>query len=187
MDTRLLRNRYVVGIATFFMWLGGATGAAVDPMEELKSWAQSENLPIVEGGRLSVQTGRYGQVVLGKKALNGRCMSQIVKAAYTLHRHFPDYNFVIESHIQHCQNLQDGVRRLIAEKEVVKKNLKSFHSPLHSVFLTNRSRFNHYVLGEMGLHINVNQKDEIKRRLIDFEIAETAIPHQLKPRTVSRL
>ncbi|MGE0762478.1 MAG: hypothetical protein AB7N80_04295 [Bdellovibrionales bacterium] len=129
---------------------------------------------------LSIQTGPYPQVMVSPQALNSKCMTAIVQAAYKLHTFFQNYSFVVDSHIQSCQNLKDGIRQLIAQREKVQGNLNQFHSPLHSVFLTNRTRFVNKEIGQMGLHINVDREGEIRRRLIDFEVS--AIPTD-SPRT----
>jgi hypothetical protein len=128
--------------------------------------------------KFSIQTGPYPQLSLGPAALNTRCLITILSAAYRLHRVFHDYSFVVDSHIQNCQNLREGMRQIVADASRVKTNLASFDSPLHSVFFTNQTRFNHYVLGKMGLHINVNRNDEVRRRLIAFKIGRADIRHE---------
>ena len=120
---------------------------------------------------LSIQTGQYPQVMVSPQALNSKCMATIVQAAYKLHTYFSNYSFVIDSHIQNCNNLRDGIKQIVAERERVKKNLDKFNSPLHSVFLSNQSRFVSRELGKMGLHINVDRSGEMRKRLIDFEIS----------------
>lgn len=127
---------------------------------------------IFESRELVVQTGPYGQLKVSSLALNSRCMATIVQAAYKLHSFFPNYNFVIDSQIHNCHNLRDGIKQLVAQRQLVKRNLDQFHSPLHSIFLTNRSGYEARQMGRMGLHVNVDQPSEIRRRLIDFKVPE---------------
>ena len=123
--------------------------------------------PVHVRSLLSIQTGKYAQVNASRQALNAKCMTAIVQAAYKLHVVFPDYNFVVDSHIQNCENLKEGIKRLLADRTKVRRNLNQFHSPLHSVYLSNRTGFNQNELGKMGLYINVDQAGEIQRLLID--------------------
>lgn len=120
---------------------------------------------------LEIQTGKYSNVGASLEALNSRCMATIVQAAYKLHNRFPNYTFVIDSHIQNCNNLRDGVKRLIANQGLVEKNLSRIMNPLNSVFLTHQTKFVRGELGKMGLHINVDQDGEIERRLISWDVS----------------
>lgn len=135
--------------------------------------------------KLSLQVGRYPLASVSLEALNSKCMATIVQTAYKLHKYFPDYNFVVDSTIQNCENLNAGIRRLVAERDRVKRNLNQFHSPLHSVYLTSRTMFVQKELGSLGLHINVNRSGEIERRLINFEIS--AVPTDGPPLQLSGL
>lgn len=123
--------------------------------------------PALVRSQLTIQTGKYAQVTASLQALTSKCMTAIVQAAYKLHVVFPDYNFVINSQIQNCQNLRDGIKHMLADRKRVRRNLDRFHTPLHSVYLSNHSGFNRTELGKMGLHINVDQAGEIRRLLID--------------------
>lgn len=120
---------------------------------------------------LEIQTGPYPQVSTSLEALNSKCMATIVQSAYRLHREFPNYTFVVNSHIQNCENLKEGVKQLIAEKSRVMKNVDHFNSPLHSIYLTNTTKFIDNEIGKMGLYVDVNRPREIQRRLIDFDVS----------------
>lgn len=118
---------------------------------------------------LSIQTGRYPLVSVSKQALNTKCMTAIVQAAYRLNSTFPDYNFVVDSHIHNCHNLREGIKELLVHQNRVRSNLKKFHSPLHSIYLTNETKYVSQELGKMGLYVNVDMDGEIRRRLIKFD------------------
>lgn len=133
--------------------------------------AVCQRIPVIDNPVFSIQTGKYAQITASRQALNSKCMTTIVQAAYKLHAAFPDYNFVIDSHIHNCQNLSDGIKHLLADVSRVKRNLDRFHTPLHSVFLSNRSGFNNQDLGKMGLYINVDRDGEIARVLINSDLA----------------
>lgn len=51
------------------------------------------------------------------EALNSRCMTAIVQSAYRNQMVFAAEGIVLASHIQNCENLRAGFRRLIAESQ----------------------------------------------------------------------
>ncbi|MCB0365085.1 MAG: hypothetical protein H6624_10205 [Bdellovibrionaceae bacterium] len=129
------------------------------------------------GHEFSIQTGQYGHLSFdpGKQS---PCWKTILRSALSLHQNFPEITFVISDRIKNCKALKDGTALLVKRKDKVRKNLSGITTPLHSVFLTDTSKFNHYVMGQMGLYVNVNRRGEIAKRLIDFRIGRDQIPHE---------
>ncbi len=126
--------------------------------------------PVQVSSRLRLQTGPYSRLTLSKSPLTVKCLEDILFAGQILQREFQDFNFEVDSKITQCKNLRDGASLLVKNKKQVIKNLKLIHSPMHTIYLTDKSKFNNDTLGEMGLYVNVNKKNEIKKRLVDFTI-----------------
>jgi hypothetical protein len=125
-----------------------------------------------------IQTGPYGKLQLSEKIFDVRCLSEIMQAAYLLETHFPKISFEIDGGIKECKNLNSGVAQLIENKSRVKQNIAKFHSPMHTVFLTTQTKFNNFLMGKMGLYVNVNRSGEIPNRLIEFRVGEAEINHE---------
>ncbi|MCC7405897.1 MAG: hypothetical protein IT288_15990 [Bdellovibrionales bacterium] len=135
----------------------------------------SDQLKVNRG--FEIQTGRFGHLSLDPHH-KASCWKAILKSAYKLSQSFPTVTFVLSDRIKNCKALEKGTDLMIRRKERVLKNLASFSTPLHSVFLTDESKFNHYLMGHMGLYVNVNRRGEIAKRLIDFRIGRDQIPHE---------
>lgn len=127
-----------------------------------------------------VQTGPYGKVHITDKPTSVRCLTEIMHSAYLLETHFSEYSFQIDGDIRSCRNLKSGVEDLVNNKHRVKKNIAKFHSPMHTVYLTTQTKFNHFLVGKMGLYINVNRSNEIPKRLIKFRVGTSQIAHETK-------
>lgn len=127
-----------------------------------------------------VQTGPYGKIHITDKPTSVRCLKEIMHSAYLLETHFPEYSFQIDGDIKSCSNLKAGIVDLVTNKRRVKKNIAKFHSPMHTVYLTTQTKFNHFVVGKMGLYINVNRSNEIPKRLINFLVGTNQIAHETK-------
>lgn len=127
----------------------------------------------------SIQTGQYGHLSFSPSK-KSPCWKTIVRSAYDLHRNFPNITFVLSDRIRNCKALKRGTDLMVRKKSQVLRNLNSFSTPLHSVYLTNESKFNHYVVGKMGLYVNVNQRGEMAKRLVEFKIGRNQIPHETR-------
>lgn len=127
-----------------------------------------------------VQTGPYGKIHITDKPTSVRCLREIMHSAYLLETHFPEYSFQIDGDIRSCRNLKSGVEDLVNSKSRVKRNIAKFHSPMHTVYLTTQTKFNHFLVGKMGLYINVNRSNEIPKRLIKFRVGANHIAHETK-------
>lgn len=143
---------------------------------DLMKWQK----PIRLKAHLKVQTGPYGKIHLTDQPTQAKCLKEVLQAAYLLETHFPKITFQIDGTIQSCKNLRDGVDKLVANKPRVKKNIGTFITPMHTIFLTTRTKFNHYVLGKMGLYINVDRSKEIKKRLVELRVSRSEIPHETR-------
>lgn len=127
-----------------------------------------------------VQTGPYGKIHITDRPTSVKCLSEIMHSAYLLEAHFPNISFQIDGNIKKCSNLKSGVLELVNSKGRVKSNIAKFYSPMHTVYLTTETKFNHFVVGKMGLYINVNRSNEIPSRLIEFRVGKTQIAHETK-------
>ncbi|MCB0408136.1 MAG: hypothetical protein KDD34_08035 [Bdellovibrionales bacterium] len=127
-----------------------------------------------------IQTGPYGKLQITDNPLNVRCLNEIMHSAYLLETHFPNVSFQIDGNINNCSSLNRGVEEMIKNKSRVAQNINKFNSPMHTVFLTTQTKFNHFLLGKMGLYINVNRSNEITHRLIEFRVGHSDIVHETK-------
>lgn len=129
--------------------------------------------PLRLSSKSRVQTGPYSQMTLNTKSpLRLQCLESILYSAQVLQKELPKFNFEIDGKIKKCSNLREGIELIVANKELVTRNLKQIHSPLHTIYFTTESKFNDHILGKMGLYINVEKKNEIKNRLVDFKISQ---------------
>ena len=124
-----------------------------------------------------VQTGSHKKY--GHSTQRPACFEAILESAGILQLSFPKYNFVIDSSIKNCGQLVEDVYKLSQNRKLVQRNLDSFHSPLHSIYLTNQTKFNHYLMGHMGLYVNVNKSGEMSRRILELKIGKRVIPHEI--------
>jgi hypothetical protein len=127
---------------------------------------------------LRFQTGPYKRMFLTDSLFRTKCLKELVWSAEQLQSHFPQFSFQVDGRIQNCRNLEKGVQKIIANKSRVKSNVSRFHTPMHTIYLTNRTKFNHHQVGKMGLYVNVNKAREIQRRLIDFRVGVNDITHE---------
>ena len=128
--------------------------------------------PVAVGEKFRLQTGPYSRLTLNKAPLTVKCLEEILFAGQILQREFSGFNFEIDGKVTGCKNLREGASLLVKNKKQVVKNLKLIHSPMHTIYLTDKSKFNNDTLGEMGLYVNVNKKNEVKNRLVDFTISK---------------
>ncbi|NQZ00104.1 MAG: hypothetical protein HRT45_05475 [Bdellovibrionales bacterium] len=137
-----------------------------------------------KGSKISVkaplrfQTGPYKRLFLTDTLFRTKCLKELVWSAEQLNSHFPEFSFQLDGRIQNCKNLEKGVQRIIANKSKVRANVSRFHTPMHTIYLTNRTKFNHHQVGKMGLYVNVNKSREIQRRLVDFRVGVNDITHE---------
>ena len=124
------------------------------------------------GESFKIQTGPYSGLILNKDPLSKKCFEEILSSAQILQREIPEVAFEISGKIHRCDYLFSGVVELVKNKKLVKNNLKHILSPLHTIYLTDKTDFNNDTLGKMGLYVNVNRKHEIKTRLIDFTVSK---------------
>jgi hypothetical protein len=143
---------------------------------DLTEWRK----PIRVKSEMVIQTGPYGKLELSDKPLDVKCLSEIMQAAYLLETHFSNVTFQIDGDIKECKNLKSGVEDLVKNKSRVKTNIAKFHSPMHTIYLTTQTKFNHFLIGKMGLYINVNRSNEIPHRLIEFRVGKAEINHETK-------
>lgn len=136
--------------------------------------------PITENDRFLIKTGRYQRISLSVQRSQSPCYKEVLQTALLLQTNFPDFNFSIDGQVTDCDALTEGVEQMVLHPSQVKSTIRRFHSPLHTVFFTNRTRFNHFMMQEMGLHLNANDGDEIKARLIENRIGLSDIPHERK-------
>lgn len=120
--------------------------------------------PIRMKKNLRFQTGPYETLELGSTGPS--CLPEILEAARILETHFARYSFSIDGRIKNCRSLKRGVNALLLAKNKVQQRLNKFFSPLHTVYLTVESKFNHQELGAIGLYINVDKPNEIQRQLL---------------------
>lgn len=143
---------------------------------DLMKWRK----PIRLKPQFKVQTGPYGKIHLTDRPTRIKCLKELLHAAYLLETHFPKITFQVDGGIKSCRNLQRGVEKLVVNKSRVRKNIGAFITPMHTIFLTTRTKFNHFVLGKMGLYINVNRSREIKQRLIENRVSRSDILHETR-------
>lgn len=134
-----------------------------------------KNIP-VSSKNFRLQVGPYQRLELSRRP--PKCLREILQVAEILKAEFPEFTFSVDGKIKNCKNLKNGVAQMLEHKDAVSRNILKFHSPLHTIYLTNKTKFNHRLLGHMGLYINIEREDEIKRRLISFEVGAAAIPHE---------
>jgi hypothetical protein len=127
--------------------------------------------PFATGEGFRLQTGKYSRMTLNTGSLRTNCLTDILASAYVLQKEFPQYSFELQGKIKKCANLRAGIKEMVKNKSRVVTNLKHIISPLHTVYLTSVTKFNNDTLGEMGLYVNVNKNQEIKKRLVDFALS----------------
>lgn len=140
---------------------------------ELMDWDKQ----IVRGkDRFYLQTGPYRQLQLGAKSTP--CVFEIMQTAQLLQENFSEFSFYLDGRIRSCEHLRQGMKEILAAKDKVKKNISRFHTPMHTIYFTNQTKFNHDDVGHMGLYINIEKENEIQKRLILFEVGESSIVHE---------